>query len=210
MDINYWKEVILNKVYGYLWIPIWLCLFIIYLIKGDTILLGSIGINKLGGHSLFRLFSGIFFHKNLIHLLVNVLAYFWIAHYLLKIVSGFKIFIFALVVAIIEESILSLIYPELENGYGGSSITFALIGLILTFQIIKKGIVAINISNVHKNNGDGIVNMGLIERRWIALYAILTNIPIVMIGPMTILTHILALLVGLVLGIVGVNYFYMI
>lgn len=197
----------MNKVLGYLWIPIWLSLFIIYLIKGDTIILGSIGFNNLEGHSFLRLFSGIFFHKNLLHLLVNVLAYFWIAHYLLKFVSGFKIFIFALVVAIIQESILSLICPELENGFGGSSITFALIGLILTFQIIKKGIVPIDIFHTYKNNRDLVVNMSLIERNWIVLYAILTNIPIVMVGPITILTHILALAIGLILGMIGINFF---
>lgn len=197
-----------SKIMGYAWMILWISFYLLYLTIGESAIVGSVGVNRLGGHSYLRLFSGIFFHKNFIHFFANVLAYYWIAHYLLKGMRGYRIFSFGLIAAGIQEIITGFIYPNLENGFGGSSVNFALIGLITAMQISSKDFAPFYVWKIYKRNGSWQVDKGSVEGNWIALYAVLTNIPVGMIRSMTIVTHVVAFIVGLVLGLLGITTFH--
>lgn len=208
MDQSQSGETNWSKIMGYAWIILWISFYILYLTMGESVILGSVGIHKLEGHSYIRFFSGIFFHNHFVHFLANGLAYYWIAHYLFKGMRGYRIFTFGLIAAAIQEIITGFIYPNLENGFGGSSVNFALIGLITAIQISSKDFVPIYVWKIYKRNGSWQVDKGSVEGNWIALYAILTNIPIGMIRSMTIVTHVVAFVVGLVLGLLGITTFH--
>ena len=183
----------LSKTYKatFILIAIWIILFLINKRVNLLYYLAGIGVDNIG-NEYYRFFTGPLLHFNLIHLLANISGIFWVGYFLEQSIGSVKFLIFGLVASTLTEIIYCFIYRTSENNIGGSIYVFALIGLIIVLQILKPA-------------GYQRFHLGTWYGNWILSYAVLGNVPVLpFMTSGTIVTHLLALLTGGVLGALGV------
>ena len=174
---------------NHIWILIW---GIVYLIGSQidcTELLGNKGIHVIDGE-YYRFFTGLLVHVNLLHVLLNMIALYYTVNYLSDLISQLKLFILSVFAAIAANILFSVIYPD-SLSVGGSPLIFAMLGLTLTFQLLRK---------------DGKrFTLNTSQTCWMLGYAILGNIPIFSGNISTLVIHLLAFILAFLLGCMGVK-----
>lgn len=169
-------------------IIIWIILFLIN--KNINIIqpLAGRGFNKIDGQ-YYRVLTGVLLHNNLIHLMGNCFALYYVGYYLENSIKSGWFLIFGVVACIISEIVFSSIYRNANNSIGGSTLIFAFIGLIMVLQVLKPEFPRFKINEAYGN--------------FILIYGIVSNIPILsFISGSTIISHSISLGVGTLLGIV--------
>lgn len=171
-------------------IIIWTCIFIMnkYLKLIDV--LSSKGISNLGS-AYYRLFTGALLHVNIMHLLANIFAMFWVGDFLEQPLGSMKMILFILCATFITNFIFSCLYKDATSVIGGSVCVFACIGLIIALQIFKPDFPRFHLGTWYGN--------------WILIYSIASNFPIMsFMNYTTVKIHIIALVTGILLGSAGI------
>ena len=105
-----------------------------------------------------------------------MIALYYTVNYLSDLISQLKLFILSVVAAIAANILFSVIYPD-SLSVGGSPLIFAMLGLTLTFQLLRK---------------DGKrFTLNTSQTCWMLGYAILGNIPIFSGNISTLVIHLL-------------------
>ena len=174
------------------WIIVWLLV-----ISNKNILpvLGGKGIAQIG-NQYYRFFSAGLTHKNIVHLIVNVCAMFWIGYLYENRVGSVKFLFVGLVCAVICQVIFLAIYSNTPESIGGSAYNFALCGFGLTMQFL--------VSNFPK------MAFGTWSGSWLIIYLIGSNIPVLsFMNITTVIFHLIAFALGvcaaLICWILGVK-----
>ena len=182
--INKLKE-LKNFKSTFIIIAIWIIFYILCSIFGIDSTFYNKGWNSIG-NEYYRIFTGMFLHINILHLLANVLALYWIGVFLEEKIGSIKYFLFSIISGTISNLLFTVIYANHQRSLGGSVITFSLIGLIIANQIFDKETERFRLGTWYGN--------------WILAYAILGNLPFFGGGITRLVIHIIALLVGIILS----------
>lgn len=167
-------------------ILIWVILFLVNKKVNIIPLLCGKGINNINGE-YYRFFTGSILHNDFLHLLVNCFALYCIGDYLERNIGSIKFLILGILSCILSEIIFLSIYSQTESSIGGSTFTFAFIGLILAFQFFKPGFERLKLGTWCGN--------------WILSYVIFSNIPFFyFIDITTVVSHSISLSIGILLG----------
>lgn len=170
-----------NKLkFSYVLMLLWVTIYILGFFTNIYSLFECKGINIVNGE-YYRFFTGLLLHVNWLHLLVNIMAAYFVGVYLEDKVSRLKIALFSLIISIMTNIIFSIIYPD-SMSIGGSPIIFALIGMIFSIQLFGTGISKFRLGTWYGN--------------WIVAYAILANIPIFSKNISTLVIHAIAFVLG--------------
>lgn len=172
-----------------LWVIIWLI--------GQRIdLTGQFAGKGLGqiGHEYYRFGTSLFLHSGVLHLIANVTALYWIGVYVEPQFSAGKLCLFSMAVAMMAQVCFSMIYRDSLN-VGGSPIVFALIGLIVMLNIMKKAAYGFELGTWYGN--------------WILGYAVLSSLPILGNDISILVIHGFSLFFGMLFGgiAIGIRFF---
>nr|WP_317449466.1 rhomboid family intramembrane serine protease [uncultured Sellimonas sp.] len=174
---------------NHIWILVWILVYVIGFQVNCTEMLGNKGIQIINGE-YYRFFTGLLVHVNLFHVLLNIIALYYTVNYLSGQVSQIKLLILSIIAAIAANIAFSVIYPG-SLSVGGSPIIFAMLGLTLTLQILKK-----DVERFRPNT---------VQTSWMLCYAILGNIPIFSGNISTLVIHLLAFGIAFLLGCLGIK-----
>ena len=167
-------------------ILIWIILFLVNKKVNIIPLLCGNGINNMNGE-YYRFFTGSILHNDFIHLLVNCIALYCIGYYLEITIGSIKYLILGILACILSDVIFLSIYNETKSSFGGSTFTFAFIGLILVFQLFKPRFERLKLGTWYGN--------------CILIYGVFSNIPnFYFIDITTLVSHFISLSVGFLLG----------
>ncbi len=167
-------------------IVIWIAAYIADEVFGLMPMLSGNGIFMLNGE-YHRLFTGVLMHGNALHLLVNVLAMYYVGLFLEKEIGSLRFALFGLGAAVIAQLAYLSIFPNIDKVFGGSILMYTYFGLILATQLFDK-----SFKRLSMRTGSG---------RFIVLCAILGNIPVFsFMNWYTVAIHAVSLTVGFIIG----------
>lgn len=171
-------------------ITTWIIIFFISTRIDLLYYLAGTGIDNIG-HEYYRFITGPLLHFGWVHLLLNISGMFWVGYFIEQNIGSVKLVVFGLVASTFTEIIYACIYRTSENNIGGSVYVFAFIGLIIVLQILKPNFPKFRLGTWYGN--------------WILSYGILGNVPFIpFMTSGTIITHLLALVIGGVLGVLAI------
>ena len=143
------------------------------------------GIAIIGGE-YYRFATALLLHKSLLHTFINASAMFFVGSFLEPQVSPWKLVVFSMLAGIITETVFSVAFKE-SVSMGGSPVIFALIGLIISIQIMKADSTKFQLGTWYGN--------------WTVGYTVLANIPLFSDSFVSALfIHGCSIAVGLLLG----------
>lgn len=167
-------------------IIVWTCIFIINKNIKLMDILSSKGINNINSE-YYRFITGALLHVNILHLLSNVCAMFWIGYFLEHTIGSVKMILFIFCATFIANFIFSLVYKDATSVIGGSAYVFTIIGLIIVLQMFKCDFPRFHLGTWYGN--------------WILIYGIVSNLPVMsFINSNTVVMHVIALVTGVALG----------
>ncbi len=178
-----------NIISIYVIIGIWIAVYFFDKFLKVGQLLYAKGISVEGGE-VYRYFTASFLHTNIVHLLANCLAIYFITIYLERKIKGAILLFFSVLCGMITNFIISFIYKDAECIFGGSVCIFAIIGLILVMQFWNQGIEPFRLGTWYGN--------------WMLGYVILGNIingDLKIFDVSCVVTHGISFVVGIVLGV---------
>lgn len=161
------------------WIVIW-----ILVARNKNILpaLGAKGLKQIG-NQYYRFFTAGLTHTNILHLLANVGAMFWVGYLYENHIGSIKFLFVGHVCAVVSQVIFSAIYSNATESFGGSGYIFAVCGFGLIMQILVPGFPKIE--------------FGTWSGNWLIIYLILTNIPVLSFMNVTMFVfHLIAFVLG--------------
>ena len=124
---------------------------------------------------------------NMIHLLANVTAMFWVGYFLESEVGSVKLAGFILLTTFLTNWVFCSIYKEADCVLGGSVCVFSTIGLMIALQIFKIDFQRFRI--------------GIWYGNWILAYGIVSQLPIMsFMNVSTAVIHAIALIIGTIIG----------
>jgi len=173
----------------YVWMATWLGFYLLGFKMNCVEALGNKGIHVIG-NEYYRFFTGLLLHVNLFHLLINMVALYWVGDFLKGQVGELKLLCFSAVAALLANVVFSFLYPECSS-IGGSPVVFSLIGLIFILQLMRKDLPRLQLHSVHGS--------------WIIGVAVLGNIPVFSKNISTLVIHMLALAAAMAMGFVGIK-----
>lgn len=179
----------MNIRLNHIWIILWLIVFVLGTKMCTTNVLGNKGINTIG-HEYYRFFTGLLVHVNVIHLVANIIALYFVVNFLFGQVSSLKLLVFSTVVGMFSNIIFSMIYRE-SVSVGGSPIIFAMLGLLIAFQLQNKDVTRFTLETL--------------QGKWIVGYAVLSNIPFFSGNISALLLHGISLLLAFLIGNIGLK-----
>lgn len=190
------SKFIMNRQASAILIAIWTILFLLNQSFDLLPLLAGQGLESIG-RQYYRFLTGPLLHFNLIHLLININALYWVGYFAEERIGSIHYFAVGLIGSTLVEIIYSCIYKSSANNIGGSVWVFIYIGLVFVFQLLKPDFPKIHLGTWYGN--------------WILGYSILGNIPLLSFIPQlsfmsygTTVTHLCALAVGAILGLIGI------
>jgi membrane associated rhomboid family serine protease len=176
------------KVTRYI-IGLWIAIHIVGRFVDINPYLWGVGIRNLHGQ-FYRYITETFLHVNWVHLIANCLALYFVTVYLNGKVSGLVIAVLGVFGSTATNIICSFLWKDAEHGMGGSTLIFALIGLILVMQVVCKTYAPFQLGTWYGN--------------WTVGYVILGNMVCVTGGLFdisTVIAHGVAFAMGILLSI---------
>lgn len=174
-------------IVSYSIIFIWILTYIVDCLFGLMPILSGKGFSVIG-QEFYRLLSGFLIHKDILHLAFNATAMFWIGRYLEKNMGSRRFLLFTMLTLPTSQIIFYTLFPNIDNVFGGSMLTFAYIGLIVALQLTR--------SDFPK------LKFGTWCGNWIIIYAIVGNFPLFsFMNLFTVALHGVSFAVGLLMGI---------
>lgn len=179
--------------FSYGLIVIW---FVIWLLVQKSDLMEQFtgkGMNLIG-NQYYRFGTALFLHKDLFHVVANAVALYWVGVYLEPQSSSARLCVFALFMGALSQFFFGVIYRE-STSFGGSPIVFALIGLIIAWNVMKAGNTRFQLGTWYGN--------------WILGYAVLSNLPFFGNGLSALVIHSISLVLGALFGgiAIGLRFF---
>ncbi len=164
-------------------IAVWIAIWVIVTIKDVSPLLSGKGMARIG-NEYYRLFTAGLTHTNVIHLLLNVSAMFWVGYLYEEHIGSVKFLLISIVCAVLAQFIFLYIYRNAEGSIGGSVYIFALCGFSLTTQFL--------FHNLPK------LTYGTWSGNWIMIYLVASNI-LKLFAPdfSTVIIHGIAFILGM-------------
>ena len=145
------------------------------------------------GHEYYRFATGPLLHFNLIHILANVAALFWVGYFLEVSLGSVNFVLFGVLASTIAEIINSFIYRSSQNNIGASVYVFAFFGLIVVTQRLKSGFPKFHLRTWYGN--------------WLFFYAVIGNIPVFSFtGDGTLVLHLISFITGAAIGVLGMSF----
>ena len=161
------------------WVIVWL---LVISNKNILPILGGKGIAQLG-NQYYRFFTAGVVHKNVVHLIFNACAMFWIGYLYENHIGSIRFLLIAILCAIACQAIFMCIYSNALESIGGSGYIFALIGFGLTMQFLSPGFPKIT--------------FGTWSGNWLIISAVLGNIPVLsFMNITTVIVHLIAFALG--------------
>lgn len=145
------------------------------------------------GHEYYRFGTSLFLHSGLLHLIANVTALYWVGVYLEPQFSTVKLCLFSMLAATLAQFLFSIIYWN-SLSVGGSPIVFALIGLIVMLNIMKKAAYEFELGSWYGN--------------WIVGYAVLSSLPILGNDVSVLVIHGISLSFGMLFGGIAIGFHF--
>lgn len=174
---------------SWLWIGAWIASYILGIKMNCVEMLANRGMNVIE-NQYYRFFTGLLLHVNLFHLMVNVIAMYWVGTFLNGQISEWKLLIFSIVSGSAGNIIFSICYPD-STSIGGSPVIFAMIGLICALQLLRADMTRFQ--------------FGTAYGEWIVGYAILGNIPIFSKNISTLVIHMISFGAAFLFGAICVK-----
>ena len=166
------------------WAAVWV---IVITTNCDHVLSGK-GISNMGSE-YYRFFSAGITHKNLIHLLANISAMFWVGYLYERRFGTLKFLAVGTFCAVLSMVIFLCIYRNAEGIIGGSVYNFALCSLGLTLQFL--------VPEFPK------ITLGTWSGNWLVIYLIASNIPFLpFMNITTVILHAIAFALGIIVALV--------
>lgn len=140
------------------------------------------GIAKTG-NEYYRFLTAGLVHTDIIHLLANASAMFWIGFLYEHRVGSLRFFAVGAVCAVLAQVVFLCVFRNAEGSIGGSALNFALCGFALTLQII--------LPDFPK------MRFGTWSGSWLIIYLIAANIPVLpFMNITTLVIHAIAFVFG--------------
>ena len=174
---------------AYIWILLWIIVFLIGFRAENQELLWNQGFHILH-MQYYRLVSALLLHTNVFHLLANAVAVYWVGDFLYGQVGTIAMFLFSVIAGAVSNAVFSWVYPN-SCSFGGSPAVFALMGLIVVLQFMRKDVPIFQWQNTY-----GV---------WILSYGILSNIPLFSKNISTLVLHTVAFAVGMLFAAMGIK-----
>ena len=169
-------------------ILLWVAVWVLVITKNCLPVLSGKGISIVG-NECYRFFTAGLTHANLIHLLANVSAMFWIGYFYEHSLGTMKFVVIGMFCAILSYVIFLCIYHNANGSIGGSVYNFALCGFGLTLQFL--------VSEFPK------IILGTRCGNWLVIYLIASNIPFLpYMDITTVILHTIAFATGIVVALV--------
>ncbi len=177
---------------NHIWIVLWVVIFVLGTRMNTTDILANKGINVIE-NEYYRFFTGLLAHANIVHLIANVVALYFIVDFLFGQVKSLNLLAFSVVVGILSNFIFSMIYRD-SVSVGGSPIIFAMLGLLIALQLQNRDVVRFPLESL--------------QGKWIVGYTVLSNIPFFSGNISTLLLHGISLIIAFLIASVGELIFY--
>lgn len=167
---------------------LWIIVWVLVTTKDFAPILSGKGISKVG-NEYYRFFTAGLTHINVIHLLVNVSAMFWIGYLYEHRLGSVRFLAVGVICAVLTQVIFLCIYRNAEESIGGSIYNFALCGFGLALQFLVPGFPKIT--------------LGTWSGNWLAVYLVASNIPVLsFMNITTVIIHAIAFATGIVIALV--------
>lgn len=167
------------------WIVIWILIF------NNNDVLSSVcgkGLRQIG-NEYYRFFTAGLTHTNIVHLMANICAMFWIGYLYEQSLGSVKFLLVGVVCAIVCQVTFLAIYSNVTESFGGSGYNFALCGFGLAMQLLKPEFPKIT--------------FGTWSGNWLMVYLITSNIPVLsFMNVTTVVFHIIAFVIGIAMAFV--------
>ena len=165
---------------------LWTLLFAAARLFGLSETLSGKGFSVIG-NEFWRIGTAPLLHAGLLHLSVNLVTLYFAADFLEKQIGQPALLFFSLGAGTLSSLLFAAVFPRSVGYLGGSFATFALMGLILAFQLCKKDVPRFRLGTWYGN--------------WLAVTAIVGNFPILpFMGWDTPVLHAISFLIGLGAG----------
>lgn len=162
----------------------WIFVWCLVSAKNIAPALSGKGISQIG-NEYYRFVSAGFVHTNVIHLIVNVCAMFWIGFLYENQVGTVKFLAIGIVCAAVSQIIFLSIFRNATDSIGGSAYNFALCGFGLAMQFLVPGFPK--------------MQFGTWSGSWLIIYLVASNIPVLsFMNVTTIVFHIIAFVIGII------------
>ncbi len=152
-----------GMVVSYAIILIWILFYIGDCLFGWMPILSGNGFSVIG-QEYYRLLTGFLLHGNALHLAVNAVTMFWIGRYLEKNMGRKRFLLFGILTLPISQILFYALFPNIDNVFGGSILTFAYIGIIVALRFTRPDFPRLKLGTWCGN--------------WIIIYAIVGNLPL--------------------------------
>ena len=179
----------MDYIVGYLWIATWIIFWLIGRKAEYKKKLCNRGIRVIKGE-YYRFFTGLLLHCNWFHLLVNVLGMYFTIRFVGGQIATIPLLLFSAAGATLSNIFFSVVYRESES-IGGSLVVFVLLGLVCSLQLFCDDARPFTLDSL--------------ETQWMLGYAILSNIPLFSKNSSTLVCHVIAFVVGVILGSVCIG-----
>ncbi len=139
----------------------------------------------LMGYEYYRFLTAILVHVNIVHLLVNAAAVFWIGYLYERRIGSLKFLAVGAICAVLAEIVFLCIFRHAEGNIGGSVLNYALCGFALTLQRLIPDFPE--------------MKFGTWSGNWLIIYLIAANIPLLpFVSITTLVIHTIAFIFGVV------------
>ena len=180
----------MNFRLNHIWLILWIVVFVLSTRMNITEILANKGVNIIE-NEYYRFFTGMFVHTNMVHLVANVIALYFIVDYLCGKVNSLKLLVFSVLIGTVSNFIFSMIYRD-SVSVGGSPIIFAMLGLIITLQLHSKDVARFTLDTL--------------QGKWILVYVILSNIPFFSRNISTLVIHGISLILSFIITSFGIKF----
>lgn len=168
-------------------ILVWVIVWCLVTTKNIAPVLSGKGTSRIG-NEYYRFLTAGLTHTSLIHLIVNVCA-FWVGYLYEHQIGTVKFLAIGIVCSVISQVIFLCIYRNATASVGGSAYNFALCGFGLAMQFLVPGFPK--------------MQFGTWSGSWLIIYLIASNIPVLSFMNVTaIVIHVIAFVMGIAAAII--------
>lgn len=183
------KNRILKMRGSILIILVWILVWCLVTTNHIAPLFSGTGVAHIG-NEYYRYFTAGLTHTNLIRLLANVCAMFWVGYLYEQHIGSVRLVLIGAACAVVSQIIFLCIYRDTLQSVSGSAYNFALCGFGLVMSFLTPGFPKLQ--------------LGTWSGNWLILYLIVSNIPVLsFMNATTIIFHLVSFVAGAAAAFIG-------